>query len=583
MQLKRFIPILQWLPSYTREQATSDIPAGLTVGVMLIPQGMAYALLAGLPPIYGLYGATIPIILYAIFGTSRQLAVGPVAMVSLLVASGVSTLAAGGTAEYLTLAIMLGATVGVVQLTLGLFRLGFLVNFLSNPVIAGYTAAAALIIGLSQLQHLLGLSIPRSRYVHEILIYAVQHVADIHWPTLLLGSACIAIILLLKRINRRIPGPLVAVVLSILAVWLLHLHEGGMKIVGEVPEGLPALAAPTLVWDRIPELIPIALTIALVSFMESNAVATLMQAKHKHYKLNSSQELVALGLANISGSFFSAFPVSGGFSRTAVNDQAGAQTPMASIVSAILIVLTLLFLTPLFYLLPKAVLASVIMVAVFGLINFKGAIKLWKTDRRDFVMLIITFITTLGLGIQQGILTGVALSLGMVLYRNTYPHVAELGKLPGTHQFRNVSRFSEVVTRPDVLMMRFDAQLFFANSPVFRAKLAQYEAPKGPALRLVVLDFAAVNGLDSTALNVLQEVIADYKKRNIEVYLTSVKGPIRDILYRSGLMDAIGRSNFFLDNETAMDHWDCNPHPDRGAQHPGVQTNLKESKRKELV
>jgi SulP family sulfate permease len=381
MKIKNFIPILDWLPNYKPKWLQGDMSAGLTVGVMLIPQGMAYAMIAGLPPIYGLYASTVPLLIYAIFGTSRQLAVGPVAMVSLLTAAGVGAMAEGGSETYIALAIALALFVGLIQFLLGAFRLGFLVNFLSHPVISGFTSAAALIIGLSQLKHLLGVNLPGSHHVHEIIISAVEQFCSVNWYTFAIGATGIALIMLVKRYQPAIPGPLLAVVFGILAVWGLGLTEAGVKIVGEVPSGLPAFSVPQFGLETIQSLAPIALAIALVSFMESIAVAKAIQAKHRDYKVDANQELIGLGLANIGGAFFQSYTTTGGFSRTAVNDQAGAKTGLAAIISAVLIVLTLLFLTPLFYYLPNAILASVIMVAVFGLIDWKEAVHLWHSNR----------------------------------------------------------------------------------------------------------------------------------------------------------------------------------------------------------
>ena len=319
---------------------------------MLIPQGMAYSMLAGLPPIYGLYASTIPLILYAVFGTSRQLAVGPVAMVALLIATGVGQIANPGSDQFIQLAILLALMVGLIQFGLGIFRLGFLVNFLSHPVISGFTSAAALIIGFSQLKHLLGIDLPRSSYVHEILKEAILHLDQVNWPTVAIGLGGVLVILGVKTYFKSIPGPLLAVVLGVVLVYGLELNNAGVKIVGEVPGGLPALALPMVSSSSIMVLMPAALTIALVGFMESIAVAKAIQSKHKDYQINANQELIALGISNIGGSFFKAFPTVGGFSRTAVNDQSGAKTGMASVISAALILLTLLFLTPLFYYLP---------------------------------------------------------------------------------------------------------------------------------------------------------------------------------------------------------------------------------------
>jgi SulP family sulfate permease len=554
MHWKNFVPILGWLPRYKNEQFKGDIAAGLTVGVMLIPQGMAYAMIAGLPPVYGLYASTIPLILYAVFGTSRQLAVGPVAMVSLLTAAGIGTMAEVGTEGYIALAIVLALLVGLIQFSLGAFRLGFLVNFLSHPVISGFTSAAALIIGLSQLKHLLGVNLARSHHVHEILIEAVREAGNINWVTMLVGVVGIVIIKGVKRINPAIPGPLSAVLFGILAVWGFGLTDMEVKIVGEAPKGLPSFALPQFSAEQIQTLIPIALAISLVSFMESIAVAKAIQAKHKNYKVEPNQELIALGLANIGGAFFQSYPTTGGFSRTAVNDQAGAKTGMASIFSAVLIVLTLLFLTPLFYYLPNAILASVIMVAVFGLIDYREAVHLWHSNRSDFAMLIVTFIATLALGIEQGIGIGVILSLAMVIYRTTRPHTAELGRIPGSDLYRNVERFSNLEVRPELLIFRFDAQLYFANVQHFKDSLEEMVEKKGKKLKAILINAASINGLDSSAAHALEEVIAQYAGQGIKTYFSGVRGPVRDALKKARLIDKIGEQNFFMNVEQAVQH-----------------------------
>ncbi len=574
MILKKYIPLLSWLPDYNRAYLKGDISAGLTVGVMLIPQGMAYAMLAGLPPIYGLYASTVPLVLYAIFGTSRQLAVGPVAMVALLIATGVGHLAEPGTEQFIMLAVLLALMVGMMQFLLGVFRLGFLVNFLSHPVISGFTSAAALIIGLSQLKHLLGLSIPRSNYIHEILINAITDFDQIHVPTLLLGVGGITTILIMKKFSKSIPGPLVAVILGVLVVSWFGLDAQGMKIVGEVPHGLPAFSLPVIDGAHIKDLFPIALTIALVGFMESIAVAKAIQAKHKDYDVDPNQELIGLGLANIGGAFFKAFPTTGGFSRTAVNDQAGAKTGMAAIISAVLIILTLLFLTPLFYYLPNAILASVIMVAVFGLIDFREAVYLWKTDRRDFLMLVATFVATLTFGIEQGIGVGVVLSLAMVIYRSAYPHVAVLGKMPGMAVYRNINRFPQVKERDDILIVRFDAELFFANTGYLMDILERLIMAKKD-LKLIILNANAINSLDSSATHVLSDFVTELRADGIDFYMSGVKGPVRDIMTKNGLMEQIGKDHFFMYVEEAVAYFDgLNSDREVQASTHATQTNL---------
>ena len=553
MRMKKYFPFLEWLPNYKQQNLRGDLSAGLTVGVMLIPQGMAYAMIAGLPPIYGLYASLVPILIYALFGTSRQLAVGPVAMVSLLIAAGVGKMAETGSANYIELALLLALMVGVIQFALGLFRLGFIVNFLSHPVLSGFTSAAALIIGLSQLKHLLGIEIPRSHFIHEIVINAFWDISETNLFTLGIGLGGIFTIILLKRLSKAIPGSLIAVAAGIAVVYFGGVFNNGVQIVGEVPSGLPAFTLPVIDGSALGELMPIALTIALVGFMESIAVAKAIQARHKSYKVDANQELIGLGLANIAGAFFRSFPTTGGFSRTAVNDGAGAKTGLSSIVSAVLIGLTLLFLTPLFYYLPNAILAAVIMVAVFGLIDYKEAVILWKSDRTEFVMLIATFLATLALGIEQGILTGVILSLGMVIYRSAYPHMAVLGKIPGTTHYRNINRFAEAVESKEVLIVRIDAQLYFANSQNFKDWVLSKIEQKGTGLKVLILSAQAINAVDSTAVHMLKDLLDELEKKDIRLVIAAAKGPVRDTLKKSGFTARVGEENFFMFVQDAVD------------------------------
>lgn len=579
MKLKQYLPISQWLGTYSRPQLKGDLSAGLTVGIMLIPQGMAYAMLAGLDPIYGLYAAILPLIIYAIFGTARQLAVGPGAMICLLVASGVGKFATTGSEEYITLAILLAFMVGVIQLTLGLFRLGFLVNLLSHPVISGFTSAAALVIGMSQLKHLLRIDIPRSHHIHKILIYAGEHISVLHWPTLIMGVAGIAVILLFRRYVKKIPGPLVAVVLATVVVTVLGLDATGMKIIGTVPEGLPLPGLPAFSSDSVVALLPAALTISLVGFMQSVALAKAMEAKHKDYVVDANQELIALGMSNMGGALFKAFPVAGGFARTAVNDQSGARTGMAGIISAVFIALTLLFLTPLFYYLPQAILASIIMVAAFGLVDVRTVRQLWKTDRRDLGLLLATFAATLALGIELGIGVGVALSLVMVIFRSAYPHVAELGQLEATRHYRNVNRFPEAVERPDVLVLRFDAQLYFANISFFRDKMEEMKVAKGSDLKLIVINAEAISFVDSSAVRMLTALVQSLRKEGISLVFASVNGPVRDTFHRSGLLNLLGNEAMYLHIADAVAHYERQQDDAQAPRNPSlakaaIQTNL---------
>jgi SulP family sulfate permease len=558
MKLKNSIPILNWLPAYKKEWLKGDLGAGLTVGVMLIPQGMAYASIAGLPAVYGLYASIVPILIYALFGTSRQLAVGPVAMVSLLTATTIGTFGELSISEYINYAIVLALMVGAIQFLLGIFRLGFLVNFLSHPVVSGFTSAAALIIGLSQLKHLLGIDIPRSHHINEILANAYKNFEYINWITLFIGVLGIGIIVLSKRIKKSLPAQLFAVIFGIVVVSVFGLGEGehAVKIVKDIPSSLPSFTIPILNYSTIQLLFPMALTIALVSFMESIAVAKAIQRKHRNYKVIPNQELVSLGLANLIGSLFQSYPTTGGFSRTAVNDQAGAKTTLASIFSAILILLTLLFLTPLFYNLPKAILASVIMVAVFGLIDYKEAIILWRSNKTDFYLLIVTFLATLIFGIEQGILIGVVLSLAMVIFKTTKPHIAVLANVPNTHFYRNIDRFNSLVPKKEMLIYRFDAQIFFANTNYFKESLEDLVADKGKELKLIIIDGESINNIDSSGIHMLEDVMQTYESLNIKIFFTGIKGPVRDALEQSGLMSKIGYENCFMSIQEAVDAYD---------------------------
>ncbi len=563
MNLKSILPILDWLPDYKKEWLKGDIGAGLTVGVMLIPQGMAYASIAGMPAVYGLYASIVPIIIYALLGTSRQLAVGPVAMVSLLTATAIGSFEGLSASDYILYAILLAFLVGAIQFSLGLFRLGFLVNFLSHPVVSGFTSAAALIIGLSQLKSLLGIDIPRSHHINEILVNAFDKFAEINWTSFAIGVAGILIIMGIKKINKSLPSQLFAVIFGIAIVSIFGLGEGAysVKIIKDIPSTLPKFQIPLFDLEIIQLLVPMALTIALVSFMESIAVAKAIQTKHRDYKVLPNQELISLGLANVFGSFFQSFPTTGGFSRTAVNDQAGAKTGLAPLISAVLIIVTLLFLTPLFYNLPKAILASVIMVAVFGLIDYKEAIHLWKSNRTDFFLLVITFIATLTIGIEKGISLGVILSLAMVILKTTRPHVAVLANIHGTHFYRNIVRFGEdVVLKEDLLIVRFDAQLYFANTTFFKDKLEELVAEKGEKLKIIIIDGESMNNLDSSGVHALLDVIDLYQSKGVEIAFSGMKGPVRDAMEKGGVIDKISFDHCFMSIQEAVDCYEsmCN-------------------------
>lgn len=564
--LERAVPAAGWLRRYRREDLPGDLSAGLIVAVMLVPQGMAYALLAGLPPVVGLYASTIPLILYALFGSSRQLAVGPVAIVSLLTLSGVSALAEPGSAEFVALAALLALMVGAMQLGLGLLRAGFVVNFLSHAVISGFASAAAIVIGLSQLKHLLGIDLASNHSVPALLWVAGRRIGETHPLTFGLGLASIAALVLLRRVSPRFPGSLVVVAAATAVVYALGLDERGVSVVGEVPQGFPGFALPEIGLGSIAALLPVALTITFVGFMESIAVAKYIAAREK-YRVDANQELKGLGLANIAGSVFSAYPVTGGFSRSAVNYQAGARTQLATGITAGLVVLTLLFLTPLFYYLPNAVLAAIVMVAVYGLIDFKVPARLLRLKRVDGVTLLITVAATLLVGIEQGIVAGVVFSLLVFIWRSAHPHTAEIGYLPEENVFRNVRRYPEAHTFPEALIVRVDASLYFANAS-FWEDWINAAAAKRPDLRYLILDFSAVNDMDAVALETLEELMEELKERGVEVHFANIKGPVRDILVKAGWPERIGAGAFHSSVERALGAvglWDRVPGPVEGA------------------
>ncbi|REE80715.1 SulP family sulfate permease [Lutibacter oceani] len=557
MNLKKYIPILDWLPNYKKEWFKGDLGAGLTVGIMLIPQGIAYAMIAGLPPIYGLYTALIPQIVYAIFGTSRQLAVGPVAMDSLIVASGVVALAQIGTEHFIEFAILLAFMMGVLQVLFGFFKLGFLVNFLSRPVISGFTSAAALIIGLNQLKHLLGVQIVRDNRIHILIFEAFQQVKEINWITFSIGLFSILILIFFKRITNKIPAALIVVILGIVFVRVFHLDQSGVQILGEIPKGLPDFTIPKFEKSTLINLFPIALTLSFIAFLEAISVAKAIELKHDNYKVNPNQELIAIGLGNIVGSFFQTYPATGGLSRTAVNNQVGAKTPLAAIISGLIVGFTLLFLTPVFYYLPKAVLGAIIVVAVFGLLDFSVPKQLLNYSKRELIILNTTLIVTATIGIKEGILIGVILSLAMLIYRSTKPHFAVLGQVPDTHFYRNVNRFEGLLkTTEDVLIVRFDAQLYFANISFFKDKLEEFVFNKGKKLRLIIIDGESINSIDSSGIYMLKDLINKYKKLNIEIAFSGMKGPVRDVLEKSGIMKKISYTNCFMSIQEAIDAYE---------------------------
>ncbi|KAJ6909506.1 hypothetical protein NC652_020473 [Populus alba x Populus x berolinensis] len=475
-----FLPCCRWIRTYKwREYFQPDLMAGLTVGVMLVPQAMSYAKLAGLHPIYGLYTGFIPIFVYAIFGSSRQLAIGPVALVSLLVSNVLGGIVNSSDELYTELAILLAFMVGILECIMALLRLGWLIRFISHSVISGFTSASAIVIALSQAKYFLGYDIVRSSKIVPLIKSIISGAHKFSWPPFVMGSCILAILLVMKHLGKsrkqfrflRAAGPLTAVVLGTLFVKMFH--PSSISLVGEIPQGLPSFSFPKK-FEYAKSLIPTAMLITGVAILESVGIAKALAAKNG-YELDSSQELFGLGLANIMGSLFSAYPSTGSFSRSAVNNESGAKTGLSGVVAGIIMCCSLLFLTPLFEYIPQCALAAIVISAVMGLVDYDEAIFLWHVDKKDFVLWIITSATTLFLGIEIGVLVGVGASLAFVIHESANPHIAVLGRLPGTTVYRNIEQYPEAYTYNGIVIVRIDAPIYFANISFIKDRLREYE------------------------------------------------------------------------------------------------------------
>jgi SulP family sulfate permease len=535
-----FLPIARWAPSYQRQWFRSDVAAGLTVGAMLVPQAMAYALLAGLPPEVGLYASTVPVIVYALFGTSRQLAVGPVAIVSLMTAAALAPLVEEGTAGYLAAAALLALLVGAVHLVMGIGRLGFLVNLLSHSVLVGFTAAAAIIIGFSQVKHVLGISPPRTESFVETVEGVIERLGETSATTLAIGAVSLVTLFAIKRWAKRFPGALVVVVGSILAVELFNLESEGVTVVGNIPDSLPMLALPSLDAGLIRNLLTTAVVITIVGFMESIAVAKVYARRYR-YDVDPNSELIGLGAANVASGLFGGYPITGGFSRTAVNESAGARTPVASLITAAVILITIAFLTPLFQSLPNAALGAIIIAAVVSLIDVKEMRHIAAVKKTDLVGMVTAFVATLVLGIETGIVVAVVASMLVVFARMSKPHTAVLGHVAGTTTYRNVARFDDAETIDGIRIVRIDAAVSFVNADyVKKLMIRQAEvAADRPPPRALILDASGINDIDATGAETMTEVVEEIDRMGVHLYLSGVKGPVRDVLQRSRLWDVL--------------------------------------------
>ena len=551
------LPVLQWGRAYNREALVSDGVAALIVTIMLIPQSLAYAMLAGLPPEVGLYASVAPLLLYAVFGTSRVLAVGPVAVVSLMTAAAIGQHAPAGTPEYWAVAITLAFLSGLLLLSMGLLRLGFLANFLSHPVISGFISASGILIAASQLKTLMGVSAEGHNFL-DLSLSLMSQLGQVHVLTLAIGAATVAFLFwvrsglkpLLQRLGMKPraadvvakTGPVAAIAVTTLLTWALDWQVQGVKIVGAVPQGLPPFTLPLWdlgLWQAL--LVP-ALLISVVGFVESVSVGQTLAAKRRQ-RIEPDQELVALGASNVGASFTGGFRVTGGFARSVVNFDAGAQTPAAGVFTAAGITLASLFLTPALYYLPQATLAATIVVAVLSLVDFSILRKTWRYAKSDFLAVLATLVATLTVGVEAGLVVGVALSLALYLYRTSRPHMAEVGLVAGTEHFRNVQRHTVVVS-PRVLSLRVDESLYFANSRALEDRINNAVASR-PALEHVVLQCSAINDIDASALESLEAIDLRLRGAGLRLHLSEVKGPVMDRLKATEFLHGLSGRLFF--------------------------------------
>ncbi|SET33130.1 SulP family inorganic anion transporter [Oceanicella actignis] len=561
-KLARFLPILDWGRRYDRTTFSNDAVAAVIVTIMLVPQSLAYALLAGLPPEAGIYASIAPIVLYAIFGTSQALAVGPVAVVSLMTATAVGQVAEQGTAGYAAAALTLAFLSGAFLLALGALRLGWLANFLSHPVIAGFITASGVLIATSQLKHILGVQAGGHNLI-EMVGSLIAHLGQVNAPTLVIGAGATAFLFWVRKglkpllLRAGLPplaadilskaGPVAAVAVTTAITALLDLGAAGVAIVGQVPQGLPPLTMPDFAPDLVAQLALPAVLISIIGFVESISVAQTLAAKRRQ-RIDPDQELIGLGAANLGAAFTGGYPVTGGFARSVVNFDAGAQTPAAGAFTAGGLLMASLFLTPLIHDLPKATLAATIIVAVLGLVDLSILRRTWRYSRADFAAVAATIALTLLAGVETGVASGVALSVALHLYKTARPHVAEVGLVPGTQHFRNVRRH-KVETAPNLLTLRVDESLYFVNAR-FLEDMVLSRVGEGGAVSDVVLMMSAVNEIDFSALETLEELNRRLRDMGVRLHLSEVKGPVMDRLRRSHFLDE-------LTGKVFLSQWDA--------------------------
>jgi SulP family sulfate permease len=548
MKLASYFPILEWGRGYGGATLTNDLVAAAIVTIMLIPQSLAYAMLAGLPPEIGLYASILPIIAYALFGTSRALAVGPVAVISLMTLTAASAVAAPGSADFIAATLVLALLSGLILIVMGVLRLGFLANLLSHPVVSGFITASGIIIATSQLKSLLGIK-ASGEALPELITTLIENAKDTNPYTLAIGVIATGFLFWVRKGLKPLlvgfglaarpadlvakAGPIVAVALSILAVITFDLEAKGVKVVGDIPQSLPPFTVPLFdveLWQRL--AIP-ALLLCIIGFVESVSVAQTLAAKKRQH-IVPDQELIGLGAANVAAAFSGGYPVTGGFARSVVNFDAGAETPAAGAFTAVGILLAALFLTPLLASLPIATLAGTIIVAVLSLVDFKTPRAIWRYSKPDFAAMAATIAVTLLIGVEPGVMAGVGLSLGLFVWRSSRPHAAIVGRLPETEHFRNVKRH-KVFTDPRILTIRIDESLTYLNARWLEEFVLEQVAEQAQ-LRHLILMCSAINAVDASALESIEAINQRLADSGVKLHLSEVKGPVMDTLEKSHLL-----------------------------------------------
>ncbi len=551
------IPLFRRLRSYESQHFRSDFLAGLTISVLLIPQAISYAYLAGLPPEYGLYAGLVPLLIYALFASTPYLQIGPVALTSLLIVSGISQISGIviGSPLYIELVLLTGLLVGILQFFLGVFNLGITANFLSRPVIAGFTSAAAIIITVSQLKDIMGVKLGQFKFLHQKLEGLYYTLPDVHLITILFGVLSILIIFVLRKINKLIPSALIVLLIGSLLTWYFGLDEKGLRTIGAIEVGLPSFRLYTFDLATVRSILPTVITLTIFGAVECVTITKALAAKDPRASIRANQEFIGIGVSKILGSFFQAMPTSGSFSRSALAYNLEAKTAVTTIVSAAAVGLVLLFLAPILYYVPFSILAAIIIASVMNLFEYSEAKYLWKYHRRDFWNMAITFLVTLVVGIQQGVLIGVILSIIKVLMKSAEPHIAILGQLPGTNVYKNINRFENAIVPSKMLIVRFDDELYFANAAFFTDTFKSFIVPNPDGVKSVVLDASGMNGIDSVGVRAFEEVLDFYDSNNIEFNICKTIGPVRDILKHTGLMARLGSDHNFLQIQDAVDEF----------------------------